>query len=424
MNPQPNSTHGRTSVDMPAPTVAPLVISLGIALAAIGVATSLAFSVVGGALFVLGLGMWIRQLLPGRGHMAEPLVEPALRAQGVTAAPGGVEQMRPGMPGYRLRLPERVHPISAGIKGGLVGGLVMPVPAIIYCMLHGYRIWLPVNLLTGVVLPGVDRLSFEELQQFDPTLFVVGACIHVSVSLVLGLIYGVLMPMLPRIPKPLAWGALLMPALWTAVSFVALGIANPHARALVDWPWFVVSQFVFGLIAATVFISREKRGPIRAGLLGGIAGGLLMPVPAVLWSLLTRHGLWYPINLLAAMVVRQPGEISVAQLEQYDPDWLAAAIVTHGVLSLSFGLAFAIVLPLVPRIAAPLLWGGLVMPMLWTASSYGLMGVVNPALQQHVDWPWFVASQFVFGVVAAIVVVRSEQIAIAPAGSGPQRGAG
>ena len=30
------------------------------------------------------------------------------------------------MPGYRLRLPEKVHPISAGIKGGLVGGLVMP----------------------------------------------------------------------------------------------------------------------------------------------------------------------------------------------------------------------------------------------------------------------------------------------------------
>ena len=35
------------------------------------------------------------------------------------------------MPGYRLRMPEEVHPISAGIKGGIVGGLVMPMPALI-----------------------------------------------------------------------------------------------------------------------------------------------------------------------------------------------------------------------------------------------------------------------------------------------------
>ena len=60
------------------------------------------------------------------------------------------------------------------------------------------------------------------------------------------------------------------------------------------------------------------------------------------------------------------------------------------------------------------------MPLLWTAVSYGLMGVVNPLLQERVDWPWFIASQFVFGVAAAIVVDRSEQIYIPPAGRGPE----
>ena len=88
-------------------------------------------------------------------------------------------------------------------------------------------------------------------------------------------------------------------------------------------------------------------------------------------------------------------------------------------MSLGFGLAFGLVLPRLPAIPGPLAWGGLVMPLLWTASSYGLMGVVNPVLQERVDWPWFVVSQFVFGVVAAIVVVRSEQIDIPPAGQGP-----
>jgi hypothetical protein len=47
--------------------------------------------------------------------------------------------------------------------------------------------------------------------------------------------------------------------------------------------------------------------------------------------------------------------------------------------------------------------------------------VVNPFLQQNVDWPWFIASQFVFGIAAAIVVMRTEQIAVPPAGTGPEK---
>ena len=42
------------------------------------------------------------------------------------------------------------------------------------------------------------------------------------------------------------------------------------------------------------------------------------------------------------------------------------------------------------------------------------MGIVNPLLQERVNWPWFIASQFVFGLVAAIVVDRSEKIYIPP----------
>ena len=59
------------------------------------------------------------------------------------------------------------------------------------------------------------------------------------------------------------------------------------------------------------------------------------------------------------------------------------------------------------------------LPLLWTAVSFGLMGVVNPALQERVDWPWFIVSQFVFGITAAMVVVRSEMVVIPPAGAGP-----
>ena len=107
------------------------------------------------------------------------------------------------------------------------------------------------------------------------------------------------------------------------------------------------------------------------------------------------------------MALHQAAVPSLAELETFHADWFVAALGIHAILSLAFGLAFALVLPRLPAIPGPMAWGGLLLPLLWTAMSYGLMGVVNPVLQERVDWPWFVASQFVFGIVAAIVVVRS-----------------
>ena len=170
-------------------------------------------------LFVLGCGLGGRRLLPGRGHVHEPLGSSRRGRSQSCGGPGTVEQLRPGMPGYRLRLPEKVHPISAGIKGGIVGGLVMPCrPG--YGLLSGHGIWYPVNLLAGMVLPGIERCRCSELEQFQPGAAAGrGRGIHAVMSLVFGLIYGVLLPTLPRFPRPLAWGGLLMPLLWTGVSF-------------------------------------------------------------------------------------------------------------------------------------------------------------------------------------------------------------
>src|SRR5690242_18413623 len=99
---QHSGTAESEAVEMPRPTVAPVVLSLGLVLAACGVATSYALMLVGGLLVVFGMGLWIEQLLPGRGHEMEPLVEPARRAQPVMVKPGMVESLVPGRPGYRF----------------------------------------------------------------------------------------------------------------------------------------------------------------------------------------------------------------------------------------------------------------------------------------------------------------------------------
>jgi hypothetical protein len=241
------------------------------------------------------------------------------------------------------------------------------------------------------------------------------------------MLYGVLLPTLPPVPRALAWGGLLMPLVWTGLSFLALGAVNPALQERVGWPWFVASQFIFGVVLGLVMLWAEKLHPITGGLLGGAVGGALMPLPAVLWSLANGKGLWYPVNLLAGMLIPNlvrpdlpPQEIERI-LTEFHGDWLATALVIHGLASLAFGAGYGLILPKLGRFPGPLAWGGLVMPMLWTSFSFGLMGVVNPLLQQRVDWPWFIASQFVFGLVAAYVVVRSEKVYIPPAGAGPDR---
>jgi uncharacterized membrane protein YagU involved in acid resistance len=408
--------HERQTVEMPRPNVWPMVLGLGIVLMAAGVALHLAFLAAGLVIFLAGLTGWIGQLLPGRGHHHEALVEPERRAKPVQAVTGIVEQLHPGRPGYRFQLPEKVHPISAGVKGGLLGGLVMPLPALAYGVLSGHGIWYPVNLLAGMVLPGLADMDLEKL---DLTLFVVGVLIHAVNSIVFGLIYGVLLPTLPEIPQPLAWGGLLMPLLWTAVSFSVMRSVNPVLARGVSWEWFILSQFLFGVTAAGVVLRRREVQPILAGVLGAIVGGILMPVPAVLWSLANRHGLWYPANLLAGMVTPGMGGLPLEELQRFHGDWLAAALAIHALLSVCFGLVYGLLLPKLPSIPGSVAWGGLLMPLLWTATAYSLMGVVNKVLQEYVNWPWFIVSQFVFGVAAAIVVHRSEKIPVPPAGPGP-----
>ena len=407
------------SVELPRPTVAPMVLALGMALLAAGVATNAAFTVVGAVILISGLGLWIAQLVPGRGEHHEALVEPSRRPLPVTVKVGGVGRMQEGMPGSRLRLPTEVHPISAGIKGGILGGILMPIPALLWGYLSGHGIWYPVNLLTGLVLPGVERMTVPELEQFRLSLVLVGLVIHVINSITFGMIYGVLMPTLPSLPRPLAWGGLAIPMLWTALTFGLMGLVNPLLSKGVDWPWFIASQFVFGVVAVTTIALAKNLSPLKAGLVGGVAGGLVMPIPAVLWGLTSGRGAWYPANLLAGMVLSGMDKIPTSELNAFHPNWLAIALTIHVAMSLGFGAILGLMMPRLRPIPSTLAWGGLLMPLLWTSVSYGLMGVVNPLLQERVSWPWFVVSQFVFGIVTAIVVERSERVYIPPAGRGP-----
>ena len=96
-------------------------------------------------------------------------------------------------------------------------------------------------------------------------------------------------------------------------------IVDPVLRDGVSWPWFIITQFVFGVVTAAVSSGPAKTSLIPAGLLGGVIGGLVMPVPAILWALATGHGIWYPVNLLAGMVVPGMRDLPVEEWSQFQP---------------------------------------------------------------------------------------------------------
>ena len=61
--------------------------------------------------------------------------------------------------------------------------------------------------------------------------------IHAVVSLVVGLLYGVMLPMLPRYPIVLA--GIVAPLLWSGLLWSFLNVIDPPLNARIEWGWFV-----------------------------------------------------------------------------------------------------------------------------------------------------------------------------------------
>src|SRR5260370_33302657 len=58
----------------------------------------------------------------------------------------------------------------------------------------------------------------------------------------------------------------------------------------------------------------------------------------------------------------------------------------------------------------PILLGGVVAPIMWSGLLYTCLGVINPLLNQRIDWKWFVASQIGYGIAAGLVVMRQTRV--------------
>jgi hypothetical protein len=174
----------------------------------------------------------------------------------------------------RAWLPVRTYPISSGVKGGLAGSIAMAVLACAYGVLKAGSIWYPINLLAAGVYRESLRLGPAQLNSFHADSFMIAFLLHGVVSILVGLLYGAMLPMLPR--HPIVVGGLVAPALWSGLLYTILGLLNPLLAKHIDWFWFVASQLAFGIVAGLVVV-RQASIPTRENVSFFIRAGIEAP---------------------------------------------------------------------------------------------------------------------------------------------------
>ncbi|HLE03651.1 MAG TPA: hypothetical protein VI729_03440 [Anaerolineales bacterium] len=142
--------------------------------------------------------------------------------------------------------PEWVYPYSAGVMGGLIGGMGVALVGAGYGLISGVGVWLPVNLVAAAVLRQLQLQSLGEIASFNPLALGTGLILHVGTSIALGAMFSFLLPALPG--RPLFWGPVIGPLLWVGASVAALPVINPVMSANLEIVSFAIANVLYGLL--------------------------------------------------------------------------------------------------------------------------------------------------------------------------------
>jgi hypothetical protein len=245
--PDQNNDQVPDAIEMPAPTYWPMVLALGITLLCAGLVTQVAVSAIGLLLTLRAAVGWFKDIFPIEKHERVPMLPESQRAEPIKVSARSVARLQAGVASHRVRIPAAIHPYSSGVTGGLGGGVAMAMVACLYGFIAHGSIWYPVNLLAAVALPAIAKADLAQLKAFDSTTFIIALLCHVTISSLVGLLFAVLLPMLPT-RRAAFWGSFFSPILWSALVWATLDLINPTLNARIDWVWFVASQIAFGMV--------------------------------------------------------------------------------------------------------------------------------------------------------------------------------
>ncbi|MBV9084478.1 MAG: hypothetical protein JOZ62_17530 [Acidobacteriaceae bacterium] len=258
-----------THIQLPAPTFSPIVFAFGITLLFAGVMTHWTVSAVGLVIGLWSAVQWWHSVIPHEEHEEVP-IDAARRPAPILVEARSVVRLSAGEQRHRVRIPEEVHPYSSGFWGGLAGGTAMAVLACLYGLIARHSIWYPVNLLAGVVIPQIGMESVEQLRQYNGLAFFAGLVGHAIISILVGIVYAVLLPMFPKYAP--FWAGILVPLFWTGLVATTLTALNPALNQRISWPWFVICQLAFGLVAGYVIARSTSIKTMQSWTLAERAG--------------------------------------------------------------------------------------------------------------------------------------------------------
>jgi hypothetical protein len=255
------------AVHLPAPTAWPFLMSLGIVLVCAALVTSAWLAYLGGLLFIVSAVGWFRQVLPHEAHEYVPAAEEifAFIPERETVAHIEINET------HRAQLPLETFPITSGIKGGIAGGIAMVIPAEIYGLIRYHSIWYVVNLLGGAGVGNWTNPTVEQMSHFRLSAFLTANIIQGATTLLVGILYGAMLPIWPR--RPILLGGIIAPVVWTGLLHSVLGMVNPFLAERIDWWSFAASQVFFGVVAGYVVSKtgrlkrlRQVPLPVRMGV--------------------------------------------------------------------------------------------------------------------------------------------------------------
>jgi hypothetical protein len=246
------SPRAPVELEVPASTAWPLVLAFGFSLMFAGLLTNASVSVLGLVLAVAGCVGWFREVFPHEHEETVPVVFAEFR---ITTERPVVDRVPVAPDLVRAWLPLETYPVSAGIKGGLAGGIAMAVLACTYGLLKAGSIWYPINLLAATVYAESLKLGPTQLISFHADSFAIALVLHGIGSIFVGLLYGAMLPMFAR--RPIVLGGLIAPVLWSGLLYSTMQLLNPLLASRVDWIWFMASQIAFGVVAGIVVVRQE-----------------------------------------------------------------------------------------------------------------------------------------------------------------------
>lgn len=244
-------THGE-SIHIPASTHWPIVAAFGCTMLLGGILLGYIIFLLGAVLIVVSCIGWFRDMFPYENvehiHVELQPVEIVTERKRVQRFEIPAFEREPGSV-------ITISPLIAGVKGGIGGGIAMAVVVMIYGLISHGSIWYGINLLGGAGVAGWTHPTTAQIDAFHWEALLIASVIHALASLLMGLVYGSMLPILPR--RPVLLGGILAPLVWSGLLYSTLGLIDPALNARISWPWFIVSQFAYGVVAGWI-VSRDK----------------------------------------------------------------------------------------------------------------------------------------------------------------------